>query len=63
MLGVLVKGVSLLGLTAVAMGPPFAWLVMRVGYGQSWASTAAPEVLSVYCLYILLLALNGDFCW
>lgn len=60
-LAFMVKGVTMLGLTAITMGAPFAWLAIRVVYGQQWASTAAPQVLAVYCLYILLLALNGQY--
>jgi oligosaccharide translocation protein RFT1 len=59
-LGFMVKGVVMLGLAAVSTGPPFAWLAIRIVYGPTWAGTAAPQVLSVYCLYILLLALNGE---
>jgi hypothetical protein len=29
-------------------------------YGDKWAATQAPDVLSVYCLYVLLLAMNGE---
>jgi hypothetical protein len=59
-LGLLVKAMSLVGLVAVSLGPPHAHIVVRLIYGQKWAQTEAPAVLSVYCLYILLLALNGE---
>ena len=34
-------------------------MLLRLVYGQRWSETDAPRALAVYCLYILLLALNG----
>jgi oligosaccharide translocation protein RFT1 len=61
---VMVRCVTLLGLAALALGPPNAWLAVRLVYGVRWAATPAPRVLSVYCAYLLLLAVNGEvvFC-
>ncbi|KAF5836137.1 Rft protein-domain-containing protein [Dunaliella salina] len=58
-LGLLVKAMTLVGLVAVSFGPPHAHIVVWLVYGKRWAQTEAPAVLSVYCLYILLLAVNG----
>ena len=58
-LGLLVKAMSIVGLVAVSFGPPHAHIVVWLVYGQRWAHTEAPAVLSAYCVYILLLAVNG----
>ena len=34
-------------------------MLLRLVYGQRWSETEAPKALAVYCLYILLLAVNG----
>lgn len=47
------------GLLAVAFGPAYTYMLLRVVYGQRWSETEAPRALAVYCLYILLLAVNG----
>ena len=47
------------GLLAVAFGPGYAYLLLRIVYGQKWSNTEAPTALSYYCGYITLLALNG----
>ena len=47
------------GVIAVAFGPPYAYTFVRLAYGQTWAATPAPGVLAWYCLYILLLGVNG----
>ena len=43
----------------MAFGPPYAYTFVRLAYGQAWSATPAPGVLAWYCLYILLLGLNG----
>lgn len=47
------------GLLAVAFGPAYSHLLLRVAYGQRWSNTGAPAALAAYCPYILLLAANG----
>ena len=47
------------GLLAVAFGPAYSYLLLRVAYGQRWSDTGAPAALAAYCPYILLLAANG----
>ena len=49
----------LAGLLAVAFGPAYTYMLLRLVYGQRWSETEAPKALAVYCLYILLLAVNG----
>ena len=50
---------ALAGLMAVAFGPPYTYMLLRLVYGQRWSETEAPRALAVYCLYILLMAVNG----
>lgn len=49
----------LLSLIAVSLGPSIAPLLLRFIAGPRWSATAAPYVLTAYCYYIPLLALNG----
>ena len=48
-----------LGLLFVAFGPAYSWLLLHLLYGDEWSATAAPQALAVYCLYVLLMAVNG----
>ncbi|KAK9855128.1 hypothetical protein WJX84_001933, partial [Apatococcus fuscideae] len=60
LLSVLMKVALLAGLTAVAFGPPYTYLLLRILYGRRWADgTEAPRALAAYCTYILFLAANG----
>ena len=49
------------GLLAAAFGPAYTYMLLRLVYGQRWSETEAPQALAAYCLYILLLAVNGIF--
>eukprot|EP00958_Prasinococcus_capsulatus_P018893 scaffold2261_cov405-Prasinococcus_capsulatus_cf.AAC.24 len=53
------KAALVLGLTVVAFGPPYSYVLLRLLYGQRWSATEAPEVLGYYCVYVGSLALNG----
>jgi len=53
------KLVALLGSLCAAFGPPSAWRAMDILYGPKWSRTDAPQVLALYCFYVLALALNG----
>lgn len=59
LLGTVVKLVSLVGLVFVAFGPSYSFVLFDVLYGAKWSGTDAPFVLSVYCVYILFIAVNG----
>ena len=48
-----------IGLLALAFGPSYSYVLLRLVYGQRWSDTEAPSALSYYCGYITLLALNG----
>ncbi|CAK0818199.1 unnamed protein product [Prorocentrum cordatum] len=49
-------GVGWLGL---CFGPGFSKLVVRILYGVDWANSAAPQVLTAYCVLLFFMALNG----
>jgi oligosaccharide translocation protein RFT1 len=49
----------LLSTVAVAVGPYTAPVLLRIVAGSRWANTGAADVLSKYCYYIPLLAING----
>lgn len=51
--------VTMLGLLAVAFGPANAFLAIEILYSRRWSSSAAVSVLRIYCVYLLLLAING----
>jgi oligosaccharide translocation protein RFT1 len=55
----LIRFVMFIGLIAICFGPPFSFTVIHLLYGSEWSSTSAPMVLGFYCVYILLMALNG----
>lgn len=50
---------ALISLISTALGPTLAPLLLQIVAGSRWTNTAAPVVLSAYCYYIPLLALNG----
>ena len=52
---------GLLGLLFVAFGPSYSWLLLHLLYGEAWSSTEAPDVLAAYCVYVLLMAINGAY--
>ena len=58
-LGVLLKVVLIIGLTFISFGPNYSFVLLDLLYGNVWSRTAAPAVLSWYCVYILFIALNG----
>jgi hypothetical protein len=50
---------SIVGAVAFGIGPAIAPVLLRLVAGNKWADTEASTVLSVYCYYIPLLAVNG----
>ncbi|KAF2436303.1 Rft-1-domain-containing protein [Tothia fuscella] len=50
---------SLISLVACVLGPTLAPLLLRLVAGSKWADGEASVVLSRYCYYIPLLAING----
>ena len=43
----------------MSFGPAYTYLLLRLLYGLRWSETEAPRALATYCVYILLLAVNG----
>ncbi|KAI4193908.1 MAG: hypothetical protein LQ350_008084 [Teloschistes chrysophthalmus] len=50
---------SIISTIIVAVGPSLAPLLLRFIAGSRWSDSEAPSVLSAYCYYIPLLAING----
>ena len=55
----ILKVYILFSLVAVTVGPTLAPNLLYLVAGSKWADTGAVEVLSTYCYYIPLLAVNG----
>ncbi|GAV92844.1 Rft-1 domain-containing protein, partial [Cephalotus follicularis] len=53
------KLVLLIGLVFMAFGPSYSYSLIRLLYGQKWSDGEASTSLRYYCLYIILLAMNG----
>ena len=43
----------------MSFGPAYTYMLLRLLYGLRWSETEAPRALATYCVYILLLAVNG----
>ncbi|KAH9875539.1 hypothetical protein J1614_004275 [Plenodomus biglobosus] len=50
---------SIISLFAVTLGPVLAPTLLSMVAGKKWSATSASQVLSTYCFYIPLLAVNG----
>ena len=50
---------GLLSAFIVCIGPTLAPMLLGIVAGRQWAATSAASVLSLYCYYIPLLAMNG----
>jgi len=55
----MIRFYCIIGLVACAVGPTVAPILLRFVAGRRWSDTDASTVLSNYCYYIPLLALNG----
>nr|GLL39383.1 protein RFT1 homolog [Ipomoea trifida] len=53
------KLVLLIGLVVMAFGPSYSYSAIRLLYGQKWSDGEAPRALKYYCLYVVVLAMNG----
>ncbi|KAG4171239.1 hypothetical protein ERO13_A12G197600v2 [Gossypium hirsutum] len=53
------KLVLLIGLIFLAFGPSYSYCLIRLLYGQKWSDGEASAALRYYCLYIIVLAMNG----
>ncbi|EOA22117.1 hypothetical protein CARUB_v10002674mg [Capsella rubella] len=53
------KFVILIGLIFMAFGPSYSYSLIRLLYGEKWSDGEASLALQFYCLYIIVLAMNG----
>ncbi|XP_062092194.1 uncharacterized protein LOC133798039 isoform X1 [Humulus lupulus] len=53
------KLVLLIGLVFMTFGPSYSYSLIRLLYGQKWSDGEASKALQYYCLYIIVLAMNG----
>ncbi|TAQ83691.1 hypothetical protein B7494_g7982 [Chlorociboria aeruginascens] len=58
-LHMLLRSYVLLSVTVLALGPTMAPILLRIVAGPRWTTSGAGHVLSMYCYYIPLLAING----
>lgn len=58
-LSTVLRLMTIVGLCFVCFGPAFSHLAIDFLYTSKYSQTAAPAVLAWYCLYILLVAVNG----
>jgi len=56
---VLLKCMLLVGMTFMAFGPNYAYLLLDMLYGERYSHTEAPTILAAYCFYVALMAING----
>lgn len=49
----------LVGLVFMAFGPSYSYSLIRLLYGQKWSDGEASTALRYYCVYIIVLAMNG----
>ncbi|CAN8298613.1 unnamed protein product [Cochlearia groenlandica] len=53
------KLVILIGLVFMAFGPSYSYSLIRLLYGEKWSDGEASLALQFYCVYIIVLAMNG----
>ncbi|XP_071734104.1 uncharacterized protein [Rutidosis leptorrhynchoides] len=53
------KLVTLIGMVFMAFGPSYSYSLVRLLYGRKWSDGEASTALRYYCLYVVLLAMNG----
>ncbi|KAF3614436.1 putative ribosomal protein L15 [Capsicum annuum] len=53
------KLVLLIGFVVMAFGPSYSYSLIRLLYGRKWSDGEASTALRYYCLYVILLAMNG----
>ncbi|CAI0404534.1 unnamed protein product [Linum tenue] len=53
------KLVLLIGLVFMAFGPSYSYSLIRLLYGQKWSDGEASIALQYYCVYVIVLAMNG----
>jgi len=59
MLKLLLKFVIYIGIYFVSFGPGYSYILLELLYSQVYSQTSAPFVLSIYCFFVLCMAVNG----
>ncbi|ETO26610.1 hypothetical protein RFI_10524, partial [Reticulomyxa filosa] len=60
LLSLMLRVVSGLSLICLTFGPNYSFMFFDIIYGPKWSMhSCAPAVLSLYCLYLLLMSVNG----
>ncbi|MBA0773205.1 hypothetical protein Gotri_008499 [Gossypium trilobum] len=55
----LIGATYFVGLVFLAFGPSYSYCLIRLLYGKKWSDGEASTALRYYCLYIIVLAMNG----
>lgn len=53
------KLVLLIGMVVISFGPSYSYSLIRILYGRKWSDGEASTALQYYCLYVIVLAMNG----
>ncbi|GLJ49593.1 hypothetical protein SUGI_1052110 [Cryptomeria japonica] len=53
------KLVIMIGLFFITFGPSYSYILVRLLYGKKWSDGEASVALGYYCLYVMVLAING----
>ncbi|KAG6391305.1 hypothetical protein SASPL_149059 [Salvia splendens] len=53
------KLVLLIGLVVIAFGPSYSYSLIRLLYGRKWSDGEASTALQYFCLYVIVIAMNG----
>eukprot|EP00890_Picochlorum_soloecismus_P004055 jgi/Picsp_1/4650/NSC_02020-R1_nuclear division rft1-like protein len=59
LLSCLCQSISIIGGLSACFGPAYAYVALRMLYGEKWAASDAPAALGLYSMYVALLSLNG----
>lgn len=51
----------LTGLVVFAFGPSYSYSLVRILYGRKWSDGETSTALKYYCLYVVVLAMNGKW--
>jgi len=58
-LGIVLKGVSTVGLVVLVFGYSYSYLLLQLYGGSMLTENQGPTLLRTYCLYVLVIAVNG----
>ena len=49
------------GLVVIAFGPSYSYSLIRLLYGRKWSDGEASTALQYFCLYVIVIAMNGKW--